>query len=156
MRAALPLICWLAACSSDIPGGEWLAGRWAVDGQSCDEAWLIFTADGYWSDYLSKGRWSADGRRLTLTLTHVRAGSADGRWPPVAPALCHTGSIERIGADALNSRWEDGSSHRLSRCTPMAVRLPMRACLGDCARVTPFDPRPWDPGPPAATRTCSR
>jgi len=150
------LICSLAACAPEPPAREWLAGRWAVDGQACGEAWLIFTADGRWSNARMKGRWSADGRRLTLALTDELSGLPNLRWRPVADAPCHTESVERVSADALDSRWEDGSSHRLSRCMPTAVRLPMQACIGDCARVTPFDPRPWNAGPPAATRTCSR
>jgi hypothetical protein len=155
MRAALPLICWLAACSSDGPE-EWLAGRWAVDLQACDEAWLTFSGDGSWSNQLAKGRWSADGRRLTLSLTHERSPLFSADWRAAERPMCHTETVERVSADELRTRWEDGSSHRLVRCTPTAPRLPMRGCVGDCERVTPFDPRPWNAGPPAATRTCSR
>jgi hypothetical protein len=71
---------------------------------------------------------------------------------PVNPPICHTERIRWEGPDRFQTRWEDGTEHRLSRCKSPAD--PQIRCLGDCDRATPFDEKGWAAGPAAATRRC--
>src|SRR4051812_25046884 len=156
MRALFPLICCVGlGSSSNGQSSDWLEGRWAVDGESCDAAWLTYRADGTWSDFLNRGTWRREGLNLGTSMTHDAPQLPGYEARPVAHPLCHRERLERIGEDELRTTWEDDSFHRLVRCHPTEITYPHTGCLGDCERVTPFDPHPWNTGPPDATRLCS-
>jgi hypothetical protein len=46
MRALFLIFCCLALNSCTDKGPDWLEGRWAVDRQECNEAWLTYRNDG--------------------------------------------------------------------------------------------------------------
>ena len=155
MRPLFLFLCCgaLNSCGEAQPD-DWLEGRWAVDGQTCDAAWLTYRSDGTWSDERREGRWERDGLNLRTSFT----GWSE-TWPhrhvnAVQHTLCHTERLQRLGDDELRSTWEDDTTHRLRRCHPVEITYPHRGCLADCDRVTPYDPSPWNEGPPAATRSC--
>jgi hypothetical protein len=152
LRALFLMAGWLTACSPDSGPRHWAVGRWAVDDQPCDEAWLTYAGDGSWSDRFTTGRWTSQGSRLTLRLTHTRRQPFSASWSPLETPICHTEIVQRRSDSELVTLWEDGTRHRLTRCA--ASVLPTVACVGDCARVTPFDPRGWASSEPAAKRSC--
>lgn len=155
MKLLLPklLLVSLASCAPEAPPVEQsaLVGRWAVDGESCDGAWLSYRGDGSWGTDHNGGEWTLKGNRLTLRLLNW-GQMQRGAVTKVEPALCHTELIEWRGADSAVTRWEDGTVHQLSRCD--ARKRPLISCLGDCSAVTPFDEHGWSERPPAATREC--
>jgi hypothetical protein len=157
MRPLPLLICCavLTSCGEE-RSGDWLEGRWAVDRQACDSAWLTYRRDGTWGDYLQQGRWRRDGLNLRTSVTQVLVALPRRHFRAIDHSLCHSERLQRVGDDEVRTTWEDGTTHRLIRCRPTEITFPHPACLGDCERVTPFDESPWNTGPPAATRFCSR
>jgi hypothetical protein len=143
------LVGWLAACSPHAERQHWAVGRWAVDDHPCDESWLTYAGDGTWSDRFASGRWTSQASQLTRKLTHTRARPFSASWSPLETPICHTEIVKRRSDSELLTLWEDGTRHRLRRCAASAGP-PTTACVGDCARVTPFDPGGWYSSEPAA------
>jgi hypothetical protein len=152
VAAALLLYC-LGSCSPDESALQRraLIGRWAIDGQACDSAWLVYRRDGSWTTGHNGGRWSLADDRLTMKVTNW-GDLARGQAEEIRPYFCHTEHIRWIGPDQFVTRWEDGSKHRLNRCD--SRQRPIVQCIGDCTDVTPFDQYGWAERPPAATRRC--
>jgi hypothetical protein len=156
MRSHLPWLlisCCIASCTpgKDAATQAALVGRWAVDGESCDDAQLLFQADQSWMTNHNAGRWSVDDGKLTYALTR-RGDIQHGETEAVSPNICHSGPVRQLDADHFVSDWEDGTRHRLTRCD--VRRRPFTECVGDCSRIVPFD---WEFGPlrPAPVfRTC--
>jgi hypothetical protein len=143
-------LTWLASCSPDSESAR-LAGRWAVDGESCDRSWLTYREDGSWVANPGGGRWRLERGKLTLQLTED-GYAFRGPKKPIEPNLCHTEHIEWIGPNEYRTRWEDGTVHRLTRCVVKVQ--PTIGCLGDCNAVTPFHEHGWAERAPAARRAC--
>lgn len=151
--SALPLfLTCLSACSSEAPSDVRLVGRWVLDEQPCAREGLVFSADGTWSTVLEGGSWSLEGDRLAMRLSYHVDFEAAGRHPARHPNMCHTERILWAGPNRLETHWEDGTVHRLSRCE--AVQQPSSFCVGDCAQATPFDEGGWAQQHPAARRQC--
>src|SRR6476660_3604763 len=115
--SALPLLLsCLCTCASEAPRDDRLSGRWVLDEQPCAREGLVFRADGTWSTVLEGGSWSLDGDRLAMRLSYDVDVTTDGRHRPRTPNMCHTERIRWTGPDRLETHWEDGTVHRLSRC----------------------------------------
>jgi hypothetical protein len=150
----LLVCCAVLNCCDESQPSDWLEGRWAVDGQACNAAWLTYRGDGTWSDEGQEGSWVRDGMSLRTSFTRYGEVWPHHRVHPVQRPLCHTERLQRIGEGELRTTWEDNTTHRLIRCHPTQIIYPHIGCLGDCDRVTPYDPSPWNIAPPAATRHC--
>ena len=156
MRQLILLICWAALnCCDEPQPSDWLEGRWAVDGQACDAAWLTYRRDGTWSDEWHQGTWARDGSSLRTSLTgQVADWPHRGTLLRLRHPLCHVERLQRIGDDELRTTWEDNTVHQLRRCHPTEMADPHAGCLGDCDALTPYDSTGWNIAPPAATRHC--
>lgn len=156
--ALTTLLAAIAACAP-APADEasWLAGRWAVDGESCRTAATILDAGGSWHTQWMSGRWSYSEGRLSRTVTHRHDARRyfdprGGNPRPVNPPLCHVETVRAIGRDVIETRWADGSTHRMVRCP--GSRPPGGVCIGDCGTATPFD-FPHAPNPSRPARLCA-
>jgi hypothetical protein len=151
--AALPLLLFcLCSYSSETPRDDRLIGRWALDGQSCAREGTVFHADGTWSTVLEGGSWTLEGDRLAMRLSYDVDDFSTGHRRARNPNTCHSERIAWTGPGRFETRWEDGSVHRLSRCT--SEQQPSSFCVGDCGAATPFDDHGWANRPPAARRQC--
>jgi hypothetical protein len=151
--SALPLLlCCLCSFSSEAPRDDRLVGRWVLDEQTCEGEGLVYRADGTWSTVLKGGTWSLEGDRLAMRLSYYVDDYRTGRGSAWKPNMCHSERIVWIEPNRLETHWEDGTVHRLSRCA--VAQQPTSFCVADCAAATPFDEHGWAQRPPGARRQC--
>ena len=121
LAALLLTACGRTSTAAAAPDAQWLLGRWVLAQGSrerslaaCDSHSAIFySADGTYSLWEEDGRWKLQGDRLTETAT-----SANPDAQPVDVEIGRTFSsrVERLGADEMRKRYEDGTSRTFFRC----------------------------------------
>lgn len=105
-----------AGAASDRPlSEEWLTGNWAPEGESCTGDNIVhYNQGGDWAAYGANGHWQVQGNTIVATID-AQGGDNDTLVELPAPER-NVETIRITSEDSFESRWQDGTTHSLTRC----------------------------------------